>query len=71
MEIFLNLLFIPFILLLNNFLKKNNYLKNYTGEKHQLYTNQKSIYKNLHSFDSQNLKAAIKLIGIKANKVFK
>ena len=43
MEIFVNLLFIPFILLLNNFLKKNNYLTNYTGEKHQLYTNQKSI----------------------------
>ena len=43
MEIFVNLLFIPFILLLNNLLKKNNYLTNYTGEKHQLYTNQKSI----------------------------
>ena len=43
MEILFNLVFIPIILVINNFLVKNKYLLNYSGLKHQLYTSQKSI----------------------------
>ena len=43
MEILFNLLFVPLIILINTLLKKNNYLLNYSGLKHQTYTNQKSV----------------------------
>ena len=43
MEILFNLAFIPIIFVINNFLIKKKYLLNYSGLKHQLYTNQKSI----------------------------
>ena len=43
MEILLNLTFIPIIIFLNLYLKKKNFLVNYSGLKHQLYTNQNSV----------------------------
>ena len=43
MEILLNLTFIPIIIFLNLYLKKKNFLVNYAGLKHQLYTNQNSV----------------------------
>jgi len=43
MEIFINLIFIPFALLINYFIIKKNFLVNYSGQNHQLYTAQKNV----------------------------